>query len=156
MAYTELHAHSAYSFLDGASLPEELAVRAAELGYDALVCLSGCSRSGLAVRNPNAAARLAQAFGRERFFVELQRPFERGDVRRNARLRDLAQALKVETVVTGDVHAHAPSRAPLQDALVAIRHRTSLDGSEPERRGNHEAVLRSPTEIPHRFPLDRD
>src|ERR1700693_4714457 len=33
--YVELHAHSAYSFLDGASLPEELAARAAELGYDA-------------------------------------------------------------------------------------------------------------------------
>src|SRR6476646_438827 len=32
----ELHAHSAYSFLDGASLPEELAARAAELEYDAL------------------------------------------------------------------------------------------------------------------------
>src|SRR5262245_47972241 len=34
--YVELHAHSAYSFLDGASLPEELAARAVELGYDAL------------------------------------------------------------------------------------------------------------------------
>src|ERR1051325_1940052 len=34
--YVELHAHSSYSFLDGASLPEELAVRAAELGYEAL------------------------------------------------------------------------------------------------------------------------
>src|ERR671921_1035176 len=33
--YVELHAHSAYSFLDGASLPEELAARAAELGYPA-------------------------------------------------------------------------------------------------------------------------
>src|ERR1044072_9212368 len=33
--YVELHAHSAYSFLDGASLPEELAARAAELGYGA-------------------------------------------------------------------------------------------------------------------------
>src|SRR3954467_12603091 len=32
----ELHAHSAYSFLDGASLPEELAARAAGLGYEAL------------------------------------------------------------------------------------------------------------------------
>src|ERR687893_18029 len=36
MAYVELHCHSAYSFLDGASLPEELVVRAAELGYPAL------------------------------------------------------------------------------------------------------------------------
>src|ERR671914_98507 len=244
MAYIELHTHSSYSFLDGASLPEELAVRAAELGYEALaltdhdgvygslefahaakafgvrpitgaevtlrdgshitllvespqgyanfcrlltaahahtrpkegepaldpaldqalleelneglVCLSGCSRFGLAVENANAAARLAQAFGRDRFFVELQRPFERGDVRRNARLRDLAETLKVETVVTGDVHAHSASRTRLQDALVAIRHRTSLEGSEPERRGNHEAVLRHPAEISDRFPLDAD
>ncbi len=123
---------------------------------EGLVCLSGCSRFGLAVRNPNAAARLARAFGRERFFVELQRPFERGDMRRNARLRDLAEALEVETVVTGDVHAHDPARVRLQDALVAIRHRTSLEGSEPERRGNHEAVLRAPQEIANRFPLDRD
>jgi len=34
--YVELHAHSAYSFLDGASQPEEIAARAAELGYEAL------------------------------------------------------------------------------------------------------------------------
>src|SRR3954464_6309599 len=34
MTYIELHAHSSYSFLDGASLPEELAARAAELGYE--------------------------------------------------------------------------------------------------------------------------
>src|SRR5918998_6788639 len=36
MSYVELHSHSAYSFLDGASLPEEIAARAAELGYGAL------------------------------------------------------------------------------------------------------------------------
>jgi error-prone DNA polymerase len=33
--YVELHAHSAYSFLDGTSLPEELAIAAAEYGYEA-------------------------------------------------------------------------------------------------------------------------
>src|SRR5919198_1100817 len=36
LGYVELHTHSAYSFLDGASQPEELAARAAELGYEAL------------------------------------------------------------------------------------------------------------------------
>src|SRR3954467_1502268 len=36
MSYVELHCHSAYSFLDGASQPEEVAARAAELGYEAL------------------------------------------------------------------------------------------------------------------------
>ncbi len=34
--YVELHAHSAFSFLDGASTPLELAVAAAELGYPAV------------------------------------------------------------------------------------------------------------------------
>src|SRR3954468_20505992 len=35
-SYVELHCHSAYSFGDGASAPEELAHRAVELGYEAL------------------------------------------------------------------------------------------------------------------------
>ena len=34
--YIELHAHSGFSFLDGASHPEELVLRARELGYPAL------------------------------------------------------------------------------------------------------------------------
>src|SRR6266542_1150530 len=244
--YVELHAHSSYSFLDGASLTEKLAVQAAELGYPALaltdhdgvygslefahaakyfgvrpitgaevtladrshvtvlvetqqgyanlcrlitaahahtrppgkesqppadpaldqalleelneglVCLSGCARHGLAVRNPNAAARLARVFGRDRFFVELQRPYERGDCHRNALLRDLAESLGVPTIATGDVHAHHLRRAPLQDVLVAVRHRSSLDGCEAERRGNHECVLLSPAEMVERFPEDRE
>jgi error-prone DNA polymerase len=37
--YTELHAASAFSFLEGASLPEALVDRAAELGYPALALL---------------------------------------------------------------------------------------------------------------------
>ena len=34
--YVELHCHSSFSFLDGASSPLELAARAAELGYPAM------------------------------------------------------------------------------------------------------------------------
>src|SRR3954469_11493167 len=36
MPYVELYTHSAYSFLDGASLPVELAAVAAEQGYPAM------------------------------------------------------------------------------------------------------------------------
>jgi error-prone DNA polymerase len=36
VSYVELHCHSAYSFLDGASLPDELAAAASRLGYEAL------------------------------------------------------------------------------------------------------------------------
>jgi error-prone DNA polymerase len=240
--YVELHAHSAYSFLDGASLPEELAARAAELGYDAfaltdhdgvygslefahaakhfgvrpitgaevtlvgrahvtllcetqrgyanlcriltdahartrvpgkerellpaettieileqhaegLVALSGCARNGLGSADPKAAARLARAF-EGAYYIELQRPYERGDARRNAQLEELARSLHVPTVATGNVHAHHIRRASLQDALVSIKHRTSLDGSERERRGNHESVLLSPLEMLERLPRD--
>src|SRR2546426_12650404 len=34
--YIELHCHSAFSFLDGASLPEQLALTASQLGYSAV------------------------------------------------------------------------------------------------------------------------
>jgi error-prone DNA polymerase len=137
-------------------LPPRLPLALLEELNDGLVCLSGCARHGVGVIDPNAAARLARAFGAERFFVELQRPYERGDTRRNAVLRDLAESLGVRTVATGDAHAHHASRAQLQDVLVAIRECTSLDGCERERRGNHESVLIAPDDALERFPDDRE
>jgi error-prone DNA polymerase len=44
--YVELHCHSAYSFLDGVSLPDELAYSAAELGHSALALTDHNSVSG--------------------------------------------------------------------------------------------------------------
>src|SRR5260370_30065844 len=44
--YIELHCHSAYSFLDGVSLPEELAHGAADLGHAALALTDHNSVSG--------------------------------------------------------------------------------------------------------------
>ncbi|MEX2212060.1 MAG: DNA polymerase III subunit alpha, partial [Gaiellaceae bacterium] len=135
-------------------LPPALEPALLEERTEGLVCLSGCARHGLAVRNPNAAARLAAAFP-GRFYVELQRPYERGDARRTAALRDLAEHLGVPTVVTGDAHAHSAERARLQDVLVAIANRTSLEGCESSRRGNHEGVLLAPEDLLDRFPDDR-
>jgi error-prone DNA polymerase len=244
VTYPELHAHSSFSFLDGASQPEELAVRAAALGYDAVAltdhdglsgslafahaareagvrpitgceitleggahltllcedrrgyanlcrlitaahardrrapeasleqvirhadglhCLSGCARHGAVARLVSAgrlgeaealARRLRDAFGRDRFSIELMRPYLRGDARRNRLLGELAGRLRLRTVATGDVHSHTPRRALLQDALVAIRTGTTLEGCEAERRGNHESVLRAPAETAARFPAE--
>src|SRR5262249_19758333 len=44
--YVELHCHSAFSFLDGASLPDELVPTALELGYEALALTDHNSVSG--------------------------------------------------------------------------------------------------------------
>jgi error-prone DNA polymerase len=251
MSYVELHAHSAYSFLDGASNPDELAAAAAEQGYAAmaltdhnglsgsmefaqaaaglgvralhgaevdlddgrhvtllvqdgtgwtnlcrlltrahahtrgpvlgsgegpdgpramrridvpphvtletleefapgLVCLSGCADHG--VKDEPTLRRLLAAFGRDGMRVELQRPFRSDDRARNRRLAELAERIGVPCVATGNVHAHARSRAPLQDAFVALQHHTTLDASEPLRRGNFSHVLASPAAMAKRFP----
>jgi len=235
--YTELHCHSAFSFLDGASLPDEIVPAALELGYETLaltdhntvsgsmefavsaralglrpihgaevdladgrhltllvqdaggwsnlcriltrahahtrekpgppsqafveltdvldhagglICLSGCALRG--VHDEFTLRRLLDAFGPDRLRVELQRPFLRDDRARNRRLARVAARLGVTCVATGNVHAHARARAPLQDALVAVRLHTTLDASEPERRGNFSHVLASPEAMASRFP----
>src|SRR3954466_12031374 len=125
-----------------------------------LVCLSGCAREGTVggrvARGDHAGAaavahRLLRPFGTERFRIELQRPFAKGDRRRNRHLAQLAERLGVPTVATGKVHAHSRERVPLQDAFVAVRLGTTLDESEPWRRGNSSHVLAPPEAMAERF-----
>jgi error-prone DNA polymerase len=241
--YVELHCHSAYSFLDGVSLPDELAQRASELGHTALaltdhnsvsgsmelaqaaldhgvraihraeldlasgrhitllvrdergwrnlcriitsahahtrdgsgrrersepavdlqtvldhaeglVCLTGCAdRSviGHGVGDEPVARRLLDAFGAEDLRVEMQRPYARHDRARNRALAAFARRLGVACVASGDVHAHARCRAELQDAFVALRNHTTLDASEPLRRGNSSHVMATPQAMASRF-----
>ena len=47
MSYTELHCISNFTFLRGASHPEELVLRAQELGYAALAITDECSLAGV-------------------------------------------------------------------------------------------------------------
>ena len=252
--YIELHAHSAFSFLDGASTPTELAGAAATHGYPAfaltdhdgvwgsmefaeackglgiraitgaeltvavsaapdlahltllvedatgyrnlcrlltaahahtrdntprraerpwatleqleehatgLVCLSGCARDGAlagaweqgdTAAGERLARRLLAAFGRDRFRVELQRPYWRRDNARNRWLALLADRLGVPCVATGNIHSHQRDRAHVQDAFVAIGRGETLAASEPHRRGNSSSVLRPPAAMAARFP----
>jgi error-prone DNA polymerase len=94
---------------------------------------------------------LREAFGPECLRIELQRPFLRDDRARDRRLERLAGRLGLTCVATGNVHAHARSRAPLQDAFVAVRLHSTLDASEPQRRGNFSHVLSSPQAMAARF-----
>src|SRR3989441_604921 len=236
--YIELHCHSAFSFLDGASLPEQLALTASQLGYPAialtdhsglygsmafaqearqlglqaitgaeltlldgshvtllaetpegyanlcrliteahlgradrrdprldfaslearhagLIILSGC-RNGLLPRvlqqeGVAAARRFAErccaVFGRENFFVELQRNLVRGDRDATRALSDIADTVRIGVVASGNVHYHKRERHRLHDVLVAIRHRATLDGSHHARRPNSEFYLRPPAEV---------
>jgi len=59
-AYAELHCRSNFSFLVGASHPEELVARAAQLGYTAIAITDECSVAGV-VRAHEEARRQAEA-----------------------------------------------------------------------------------------------
>ncbi len=131
-------------------IPPEVSLDVVEEHAAGLVCLSGCADRG--VHDEPTLRRLLAVFGRERLRVELQRPFQRDDRARNRALAEMASRLGVGTVATGNVHAHARGRAPLQDAFTALRHHTTLDASEPLRRGNFSHVLASPEAMAARFP----
>ena len=64
--YIELHAASAFSFLDGASLPEALVERAATLGYPALALLDRDGVYGVAAVSSRREESRAQGDRRRR------------------------------------------------------------------------------------------
>jgi error-prone DNA polymerase len=130
-----------------------------ERRHEGLIILSGC-RQGLLPRilleqGPNAARRFAERcaaiFGKDRFFVEIQRNLVRGDRDLTRALCDLADSTGLQPVATTDVHYHRRERHRLQDVLVAIRHRTTLDESHSVRRPNSEFYLRPPEQVGQLF-----
>ncbi|MEX2245408.1 MAG: error-prone DNA polymerase [Dehalococcoidia bacterium] len=126
---------------------------------EGIIALSGCREGFLSQlvtggRPGEACAlagRLADAFGRSSFFIELQRNLVYGDCARNRGLVELARGLGLGIAATNNVHYHERARHRLQDVLVAIRHRTTLDASERLRRKNAEFYLKPPREMERTF-----
>ncbi|HEX6688689.1 MAG TPA: DNA polymerase III subunit alpha [Solirubrobacterales bacterium] len=156
---SKAHSHTRDSPQRAAGQPA-VSLELFERHAEGLVCLSGCAGDGAVAgvweRGDSAAAagiarRLLAAFGRERFRIELQRPYWRHDRARNRWLVGLAERLGVACVATGNVHSHARRRARLQDAFVAVRLGTTLEASEPRRRGNSSSALASPQAMATRF-----
>jgi error-prone DNA polymerase len=239
--YVELHCHTNYSLLDGASHPEELLDRAGELGMDSLavtdhdglygavrfwraarergikslvgaeltldggyhltllarnntgysnlsrlishaqlsnskgqaslpfnvlaqhtgglICLSGCSEGEiakhlLAGRDGEALAageRYLGIFGRENFWIELQRHFLPEDRRLVSRLVELAGHLGVGYVATNNVHYARREGHCLHDVLTCIAHLTTLDEANSLLRPNSEYYLKPTGEMEELF-----
>jgi error-prone DNA polymerase len=156
---TQAHSHTRDNTGRSAQQPW-VTLEQLEAHGEGLVCLSGCAGEGAVAGawergEPEVGAALAKrllgVFGRDRFRIELQRPYWRHDRARNRWLTGLVERLGVPCVATGNVHSHARSRAHLQDAFVAVRLRTTLEASEPLRRGNPSSALASPAAMVKRF-----
>jgi len=131
---------------------------------EGLILLTGCRQGRLAqlidARRFQDAERLVREyvawFGADNVIVELQQNLVFGDTPRIQHLVQLADHLGLRYAATGNVHYHDQSRHRLQDVLVAIRNRTTLDQSHRQRRPNAQFYLRSLTEMRRlfaRYPL---
>jgi error-prone DNA polymerase len=69
------------------------------------------------------------------------------DEARIDRLDALARETGLTLLATNDVHYHAPERRPLQDVMVAIRHKTTVDAAGHLLFGNAERHLKSPAQM---------
>ena len=126
---------------------------------EGIILLTGCRLGKLSqlvdAGDLHAARTLLEQYiawlGRDSVFVELQHNKVHGDVQRIRTLVRLADELGLRYVATGNVHYHLPDRHRLQDVLVAIHHRTTLDNSHQLRRPNGEFYLRSAEEMAQLF-----
>ena len=120
-----------------------------------LIALSGCRQGEiprlLAVREFERAMEVARGyarvFGPDRFFVELQRHYLRGDNRLLARLVVLVTRAGLDVVATGNAHYLHPCQREVHDILTCIRHHTTLEDAGGLLRPNAEYHLRSPQEM---------
>ncbi len=123
-----------------------------------LTALSGCKHgevpglldAGQLDEAQAVAGRYREWFG-EHYWLELQQNFVDGDRQRITRLVALAEQLSIPYVATNNVHYHVEERARLQDVLVAIRYRTTLQASHKYRRANSDFYLKSPAQMAHIF-----
>jgi error-prone DNA polymerase len=124
-----------------------------------LIALSGCRQGEIAqhllagdeAQALRAARELQALFGRDRFFVEIQRQLRPGDERLVQGLLRLAGRIGAPIVATNNVHYAQETGYRLHDVLIAIRSHTTLDASYAQRRGNSEAHLKSPAQMARLF-----
>ena len=119
-------------------------------------CLSGRVCKALEESRPGDARtdldRLAQVFGRENTYVELQNAGLEVQQRVNPELVKLAAEAKLPLVATGDVHYLTAADAYSHEALLCIQSGDSLKNPKHWRFDTNEFYFKSPEEMALDFP----
>ncbi len=87
-----------------------------------------------------------------RAWIACERHLRPDDGERLAALRALGEALHLPLLAAGDVHMHARSRRPLQDALTALRLKTTVADAGHALFPNGERHLRSRLALSRLYP----
>ena len=85
----------------------------------------------------------AEAFG-DRAYMALTLRRRPNDAMRLHELLNLAQRMRVATVVTNDVLFHVPARRILQDVVTCIRHNCTIDDAGFRRERHADRYLKAP------------
>src|SRR5438552_2911469 len=139
---------------EGAAREDELREHAA-----GLVCLTGGDNGPLSLalaRGDNTEARqsvecLADIFGRENVYVELQRHFHREQEARNHAAIEIARLLQLPLLATNGVSYATPRERELCDVFTAIRNHCTLATAGRLLARNSERHLKSPEEMQKLF-----
>lgn len=124
-----------------------------------IIALSGCPRGEIyrAVKNKNLEAaqeileKYVYTFGKENFFLEIQRNEKSGKDSQNEKviegIRELAKKNSIGLVATADAHYINPEDAEAQDVLVCIGTATTVDAKDRLDMTSFNLSLRSPEEM---------
>ncbi|WBU39774.1 MULTISPECIES: error-prone DNA polymerase [Marinobacter] len=88
----------------------------------------------------------------QRLRIGATRTLEAGEEQQLARVRKLADQLKLAIAATGEVHMHARERQPLQDVLTALRHHSTVENAGHCLFQNGERYLRPLPVLQRLFP----
>lgn len=123
-------------------------------------CLSGRVCKALEENRPGDAAseldRLAQIFGRDNTYVELQNAHLDVQARILPQLVDLATKSGLPTVATGDVHYLRDTDARAHEALLCIQSGDSLKNPDHWKFDTDHFYFKSPSEMADDFPGHAD
>ena len=120
-----------------------------------LICLTGGEEGPLASAlkqgGPKAALQsvkqLADIFGKNNVFVEIQRHFHRDEEYRNRVAIEIAEALHLPLLATNGVNYAAAHERELADAFTALQHHRTLATAGRLLARNNERYLKSPVEM---------
>ena len=141
--------------------PEVIAASEQDLREHAsgLICLTGGDDGPLASALAHggieearrAVEHLADIFGRDNVYVELQRHYLREEEARNQTAVEIARTLRLPMLATNGVRYARPERRQILDAFTAIRHHRTLETAGRLLARNSDRYVKSPTEMARLF-----
>lgn len=118
-------------------------------------CLGGPVANNFLHRSPEKARHyagsLAEIFGKDRFYIEIQDHGLKEQIQVNKDLIPLARELNLPLVATNDVHYCSEHDAPAQDVLVCVQTNTTLSDPKRLKSDTNQLFLKSADEMARLF-----